>query len=79
MPKFGRFTFADNAEVKRRAGSDWLKDHKGRWRKLRGWSSAAGEWMVTKGVWTAYYAATGGSHYVVSLPVHYVIAKKEDA
>ncbi len=28
MPKYGRFQFADNAEIQRRAGSDWMYDKK---------------------------------------------------
>ena len=48
MPKYGRFQFADDAEITRSAGSDWIYDKSDQWRKLRGWDSAASKWNVTK-------------------------------
>ena len=77
MPKYGRFQFADNAGIKRRAGSDWIYDKHNKWRKLRSWDSAASKWKLSK-VGADYYGAVGGSERVVSIPVHYVIAKPND-
>ena len=36
MPKYGKYDFPENAELQRKAGSDWLKDTKGKLRKVRG-------------------------------------------
>ncbi len=38
----GKFEFKGNAEIVRRAGSDWLKDQKDKLRKLRSWNAAEG-------------------------------------
>ena len=48
MPKYGRFQFADDAEIKRRAGSGWIYDKSKKWRKMRSWDSAASKWRLTK-------------------------------
>ena len=77
MPKYGRFQFADNAEIKRSAGSDWIYDKSSNWRKLRGWDSAASKWNLTK-AGEEYYGSIGGSEWVVSVPVHYIIAKPDE-
>ena len=77
MSKYKRFQFADNAEIKRRAGSDWLYDKNDRWRTLRSWDSAESKWTPAK-VGEDYYGKIGGSEWVVSVPVHYIIAKPND-
>ena len=78
MPKqYGRFQFAENAEIKRRAGSDWMVDTNGKRKKLRSWDSAASEWKPTA-LGRAYYKHVGGSEWVVSVPCHYIIAKQDD-
>ena len=59
MPKYGRFQFADNAEIKRRAGSDWMFDKQSKWRKLRSWDSAESKWTPTK-AGEDYYKKIGG-------------------
>ena len=38
--KYGNFTFPESAELKRKAGSDWLLDVHKKWRKVRGWNAA---------------------------------------
>ena len=48
MPRYGRFQFADDAEIKRRTGSDLIYDQSNKWRKLRSWDSAASKWRLTK-------------------------------
>ena len=77
MPKYGRFQFADDAEITRSAGSDWICDKRKQWRKLRGWDSAASKWKLTD-VGKDYYKEHGGSEWVISVPVHYLIAKPND-
>ena len=77
MPKYGRFQFADDAAIKRRAGSDWIHDKSNKWRKLRSWDSAASRWNLTT-VGKGYYGHIGGSEWVLSIPCHYVIAKPND-
>ncbi len=39
--------FPDSATLHRKAGSDWLKDKKDKWRKIRSWDAAAGKWTLT--------------------------------
>ena len=72
--KYGSFTFPQSAELKRKAGSDWLQDVHKKWRKVRGWSAAENKWTLT-GVGKAYYGKDGGE-LVVSIPCHTVILKK---
>ena len=61
MPKqYGRFQFAENAEIKRRAGSDWMVDINDKPRKIRSWDSAASEWKPTA-LGRDYYKHVGGS------------------
>ena len=45
--KLGKFTFDNDQELVRRAGSDWLKDSKGKLRKARSWKPAEGRWDLT--------------------------------
>ncbi len=61
MPKYGRFQFADDAEIKRSAGSDLIYDKSKNWRKLRGWDSAASKWRLTK-VGEDYHGKIGGTN-----------------
>ena len=76
MPtKYGRFTFPDDAEVERHSGSDWLTDTTGRRRRLRAWNAAEGRWRLSK-TGEAYYGRSGGE-IVISIPVHYFIAKPD--
>ncbi len=56
------------------AGSDWIYDKNNKWRKLRSWDSAASKWKLST-AGEEYYGSIGGSEWVVSIPVHYVIAK----
>ena len=72
--KYGNFTFPESAELKRKAGSDWLQDVHKKWRKVRGWNAAENKWNLT-GVGKAYYGKDGGE-MVVSIPCHTVILKK---
>ena len=72
--KYGSFTFPESAELKRKAGSDWLQDVHKKWRKVRGWNAAENKWNLT-GVGKAYYGKDGGE-MVVSIPCHTVILKK---
>ena len=76
MSKYGRFTFPADPELKRKAGSDWLKDTGGKWRKVRSWSAPEGKWNLTT-TGKAYYKSSGDAEYVISVPVHYVIGKKD--
>ena len=75
MPKYGRFTFPDDAEVERHSGSDFLTDTTGRRRRLRAWDAAEGRWRLSK-TGEAYYGRSGGE-IVITIPVHYLIAKKD--
>ena len=75
MPTYGRYDFADNAEVMRKAGSDALKGKKGKWRKLRTWNAGEGRWKLTL-AGEAYYG-TDGQELVVSVPVHMMILRKD--
>ena len=73
--KYGSFTFPESgAELKRKAGSDWLQDVHKKWRKVRGWNAAENKWNLT-GVGRAYYGKDGGE-MVVSIPCHTLILKK---
>ena len=75
MPTYGRYDFADNAEVMRKAGSDALKDKKGKWRKLRTWNASEGRWRLSL-AGEAYYGEDG-QELVVSVPVHMMILRKD--
>ena len=46
--KYGSFTFPESAELKRKAGSDWLQDVHKKWRKVRGWNAAENKWNLTE-------------------------------
>ena len=76
MPKYGRHEFPGEPEIKRTSGSDQIKDVKGKWHKLRTWSAADGEWKLSN-LGHEYYK-TFQSEFVVSLPVHHLIAKPGD-
>ena len=77
MPKYGKYTFPENAVLKRRAGSDWLEDvNKKAW-KVRTWKAAEGRWDLTA-LGKDYYKQTGGAEWVVSIPCHYMILRRRD-
>ena len=40
--RYGKYTFDGSQQLERRAGSDWLKDTKGKLRKVRAWKVAEG-------------------------------------
>ncbi len=65
MFQYGKYKFDGNQELVRRAGSDWLKDTKGKLRKVRAWKAAGGRWDLTE-VGKAYYGKHG-SEFVLSL------------
>ncbi len=54
MPKYYKYDFPPEPELKRKGGSDWIKDVKQKWRRLRGWSAVDGEGKLTK-LGLAYY------------------------
>ena len=74
--KYGKYSFDANQLLQRRAGSDWLKDTKGKLRKVRAWKPAEGRWDLTD-VGKAYYGKHG-SELVVTIPVHYMILRRRD-
>ena len=74
--KYHKYNFPPEPETKRKAGSDWLKDVTGEWRKLRTWSAVDAEWKLTK-TGLAYYKQFQ-SEWTISIPVHYLIAKPDD-
>ena len=74
--KYGKYNFEASQQLERRAGSDWLKDTKGKLRKVRAWKPAEGRWELTE-VGKAYYGKHG-SELVVSVPVHYMILRRRD-
>ncbi len=76
MPKYYKYTFPENPEIKRKAGSDWMRDVNNKWRQLRTWSAVDSEWKLSN-TGKAYYKEFR-SEWVVSLPVHYLIAKPND-
>ena len=74
--RYGKYTFDGNQELIRRAGSGWLKDTKGKLRKVRAWKPAEGRWVLTD-VGRAFYGKHG-SELMVSVPVHYMILRRRD-
>ena len=76
MPKYYKYTFPDNPEIKRKAGSDWMRDVNNKWRKLRSWSAVDSEWQLSN-LGKAYYKEHQ-SAWTISIPVHYLIAKPGD-
>ncbi len=76
MPKYCRYGFPPEPEIKRKVGSDWIKDVKKEWRRLRSWNAVDSEWKLTK-FGLAYYKEFQ-SEWVVRIPVHYMIAKPGD-
>ena len=71
--KIGKYTFPENAQLKRRAGSDWLEDTSKKLRKVRTWKPAEGRWDLTQ-LGQAWYGKSG-AEWVVSIPCHYMILR----
>ena len=68
MPKYYKYNFPAEPESKKKAGSDYLKDVNGQWRKLRSWSAVDAEWKLTK-TGLAYYKEFQ-SEWTISIPIH---------
>jgi hypothetical protein len=76
MFQYGKHKFDNIQELVRRAGSDWLRDTKGKLRKVRAWKPAEGRWVLSD-VGKAYYGKHG-SEFVISIPCHYIIMRRRD-
>ena len=48
MPRYYKYDFPAEPEIKRTQGSDQIKDVNGKWHKLRTWSAVDAEWKLTK-------------------------------
>ena len=72
MPR--RITYDQDAEIKRRGNTDYLKTHAGTkdgWRPIRTFDTTRGEWRLTASGKRYYADFDGLPEYVIRIPAHF--------